>query len=298
MQCIKQGACTRLVTAHISLGDFQITAIQAGVYYPDGGCMFGVIPKDRWSGVVSVNEANRVRLSLNCYVVETGEHTVVIETGGGTRVDSDAALSGGLVAPFPLPELIAHAGIDPLRVDTVINSHLHWDHCGGNLTGRNGRSDLSFPHAKYYCSKGEWQHAHEMNPRDAISYDPRNFDSLVRSGRMELVEGMHEPVAGVRMQSAPGHTRDLRVVTVKSGADTFCFLSDLVPTTAHLLPGWSPAFDLFPLDSLNSKIKWLSKAAAERWKCGFAHDPKIAFGVVNKQFAMVEEVTFSEHEPV
>jgi glyoxylase-like metal-dependent hydrolase (beta-lactamase superfamily II) len=282
-------------STHISLGDFQITAIQAGVYYPDGGCMFGVVPKERWARALPPNEANRITLSLNSYVVETEEHTVVIETGGGARVDSDASVSGGLVSPFTLPELIARAGIDPLKVDTVINSHLHWDHCGGNTTSRNGRIEPSFPHAKYYCSKGEWQHAHELNPRDAVSYDPRNFDSLVRSGRMELVEDGYEPAPGMRMRSAPGHTRDLQVVTLESNAGTFCFFSDLVPTAAHLLPAWSPAFDLFPLDSLASKIKWLSKAAAGRWICAFAHDPKVAFGVVNKQFGLVKELTFDEH---
>src|SRR5581483_7156203 len=223
-------------------------------------------------------------------------HIVVIETGGGVRVDNVAAMNGGLVARFPLPELIARAGINPLKVDVVINSHLHWDHCGGNNIFRDGCFQPSFPNAKYYCSRGEWEHAREMNPRDAVSYDPRNFDLLVRSGQMELVGQVHEPAPGIRMQNAPGHTRDLQVVTVDSGTGTFCFLSDLVPTTAHLLPGWGSAFDLYPLDSVASKIRWLSKAAADPWVYGFAHDPSIAFAAINKRFELAEKVTFGQDD--
>jgi glyoxylase-like metal-dependent hydrolase (beta-lactamase superfamily II) len=283
---------TQLDYARISLGGFRITAIQTGVYYPDGGCVFGVIPKDRWTKVLTANDANRVALNLNSYVVETGFHTVVIDTGGGARVDPDAPVSGGLVAPSSLPDLLAQVGIDPLKVDAVINSHLHWDHCGGNIADRHDSAGPAFPNASYYCSKGEWQHAHEMNPRDAISYDPGQFDPLVRSGRMQLVAADYEPVPGVRMCGAPGHTRDMQVVTAESEGSTFCFFADLIPTTAHLQPGWIAAFDLFPLDSLDSKVKWLSMAAQGRWKCGFAHDPKVAFGVVNKRFALAEQFTF------
>lgn len=254
--------------------------------------MFGVVPRQHWAQVFPPNEANRIALSLNCYVIETGEHTVVIDTGGGARVANDAPLSGGLIAPHPLPELMAQDGIDPLKADVVINSHLHWDHCGGNNLSQNGRTTPSFPNAKYYCSRGEWEHAHEMNPRDAVSYDPRNFDSLVRSGQMELVREVHEPLPGIRMQTAAGHTRDLQLVTAESNGNTFCFLSDLVPTRAHLLPGWSPAFDLYPLDLVRNKTTWLSKAAAGHWTCGFAHDPTVAFAAVNKRFGLLEEQTF------
>jgi glyoxylase-like metal-dependent hydrolase (beta-lactamase superfamily II) len=266
------------------------------MYYPDGGCMFGVVPKERWARIFPPNDANRIALSLNCYVAQSAGYTVVIDTGGGNRREANAPTCGGLDAPIPIMQLLGMAGIDPLRVDVVINSHLHWDHCGGNTTGGDHAGEPSFPNAQYYCAKAEWQHAQEMNPRDAVSYDPRNFHSLVQNGRMHLVaEDSHEVAPGIRMQRAPGHTRDLRLVTIHAAGGTFCFLSDLVPTTAHLLPGWSPAFDLFPLDTLSSKVTWISKAAAERWICGFAHDPKVAFGVISKQFGLANATGFAEH---
>ena len=280
--------------ARVSVGSSRITAIKTGVYYPDGGCLFGVIPRERWSKVLAPDERNRVELGLNCYVVETSSHTVVIDTGAGCNLDPNARPAGGFHAPAPLPELLRGLGINPLQVDVVINSHLHWDHCGGNGIVRDGAFRASFPNATYYCAKGEWEHAQEMNPRDAISYDPGHFDMLVQTGQMQLVEGDFEPIPQVRMCAAPGHTRDMRVVTAKSEGRTFCFFSDLVPTTRHLQPGWIAAFDLYPLDSLSSKAKWLSQAAGSAWLCGFSHDPVTAFGVIDKRFAMLQAIDFKQ----
>lgn len=277
--------------SQLTLGSFRITRIQAGTYYPDGGCLFGVVPKDRWAGILPPNDANRIPLSLNCYVVETGDHTVLVETGGGIGVDPNAPTTGGLVAPLSLPELLDGAGLDPSKVDVVINSHLHWDHCGGNTTSRGGRIAAAFPQARYYCAQGEWEHARELHPRDSVSYDSRNFAPLLRSGQMELISGDCEPVPGVRMHSAPGHNRDLQIVTAESAGRTFCFFSDLVPTAAHLQPGWIAAFDLFPLESLASKMKWLARAASERWICGFSHDPRVGFAVIDKHYSVVEDLT-------
>jgi glyoxylase-like metal-dependent hydrolase (beta-lactamase superfamily II) len=282
-------------SASVSLGSTRITAIKAGEYYPDGGCLFGVIPKDRWSKVLPSNEANRVALNLNCYLIETGTHIVLLDTGGGSKLNFKASLTGGLHAPVSVPDLLRQLGIDPLRVDVVINTHLHWDHCGGNGTVCQGAFEPNFPNATYYCSEGEWQHAQEMNPRDAISYDPAQFDPLIQTGQMQLVAGDFEPVPHIKMWTAPGHTRDMQVVTAESNSRTFCFFSDLIPTTRHLQPGWIPAFDLYPLDSLSSKAKWLTQAAQDAWICGFPHDPVTAFGVVDGQFILTQTIDFSGH---
>src|SRR5258706_360591 len=78
-----------------------------------------------------------------------------------------------------------------------------------------------------------------------------------------------EIVPGVKTHLAPGHNRDMMVVTASSAGRTFCFLSDLVPTTTHLTPTWIAAFDLFPLDSIATKTTWLGRAADENWICGY-----------------------------
>jgi glyoxylase-like metal-dependent hydrolase (beta-lactamase superfamily II) len=262
----------------IALGDWDITLIRDSTYWWDGGVIFGVVPKTLWSRKARPDESNRIPLGFNCYVIRTGDHTVLIETGGGDKMDARARERMKLPAVAePLPEVIARAGLDPESIDIVINSHLHWDHCGGNTMMGPGGPRPAFPRARYFAPRGEWEHGHERLIRDSISYIDANYDPLVETGQMQLVEGDYEVIPGVWMRRAPGHTRDLNVVTAESGGKTFCFLSDLVPTAAHLQPTWFPAFDLYPLETIESKFRWLTSACQGEWICGFAHDPEIDF---------------------
>ena len=135
----------------------------------------------------------------------------------------------------------------------------------------------AFPRAHYYASRGEWNHAHERHVRDSGSYIDANYDPLVESGQMTLVEGDHEVAPGVWMRRAPGHNRDMMVVTAESGGRTFCFFSDLIPSAAHVPPTWVAAFDLDPILAIDNKVRWLGAAADGHWQCAFAHEPKLAF---------------------
>jgi glyoxylase-like metal-dependent hydrolase (beta-lactamase superfamily II) len=263
------------------LGDFEITLVRPAVYWWDGGAMFGVVPKTLWSRKIAADELNRIPLGFNCYLIRTGGHTVLIETGCGDKMPALARERMRLgPEPEDLREAIVAAGIDPESIDIVINSHLHWDHCGGNTVLRGGRPAAAFPRARYFAPRGEWKQAHERLARDGISYIDANYDPLVDAGRMTLVEEDCEIVPGIRMERAPGHNRDMCVVTASSGGRTFCFLSDLVPSAAHLQPTWVAAFDLYPLETIEQKRKWLARAAAEEWVCGFGHDVNAAFALV------------------
>jgi len=264
--------------AGLALGSFEIHLIREGVYHWDGGAMFGVVPKTLWSRKTPADEQNRVPLAFNCYLIRADEHHILIETGGGDKHDPRSRERMGLPAEArPLPDIVAEAGFDPERIDLVLNSHLHWDHCGGNTILCDGAARAAFSRATYYASRSEWEHAHLRLSRDRISYIDANYDPLVETGRMRLVGPDTEVVPGIRMIAAPGHNRDMMVITAESGGAKFCFLSDLVPTTAHLHPTWVAAFDLYPLESIENKTKWLGEAAAGGWHCGFGHDPEIAF---------------------
>ena len=261
-----------------SVGDFQITLVRAGAYHWDGGALFGVVPKTLWGRLLPADERNLVPLGFNCYVVETGKHTVLIETGGGDKMETRARQRMKLPEQLdPLPEIIAREGVDPERIDIVINSHLHWDHCGWNTRIENGVVRPMFPRATYYTRRKEWEHAHDRHPRDSVSYIDANYDPLVESGQMKLLDGDGEIVPGVGVHLAAGHNRDMMLVTAERGGETFCFFSDLVPTTAHLTPTWVAAFDLYPLESIDTKIHWLGRAARENWICGLGHDCQTAF---------------------
>ena len=264
----------------VTVGDFRISRILAGTYWWDGGAIFGVVPKTLWSRKFAADDLNRIHLAFNCYLIETGNHTVLVETGVGDKVDERARERMKIPQPEPLPDIVARHGFDPESIDIVINSHLHFDHCGGNTIVKDGRAVPAFPRARYISSRGEWRHAHERLSRDSISYIDANYDPLVESGQMTLLEGDCEVAPGVRMCRAPGHNRDMMVVLAASGGQTFCFLSDLVPTAAHLQPTWVAAFDLYPLETIENKQRWLAEAASGKWWCAFAHDPGVPFAWV------------------
>jgi glyoxylase-like metal-dependent hydrolase (beta-lactamase superfamily II) len=276
----------------VTVGDFEVTLIRDSVYWWDGGALFGVVPKTLWGRKHVSDELNRVAFGFNCYLIRTGEHTILVETGLGDKLDARARERMRVPAETePLPSVIAHHGFDPETIDIVINSHLHWDHCSGNTVVKGDRAVPAFPRARYFASRGEWEHAHERLIRDSISYIDANYDPLVESGQMTLVDGDFEVIPGVWMRRAPGHNRDMMTITAASGGKTFCFLSDLAPTAAHTQPSWVAAFDLYPLQAIETKIKWFAEAAAGGWICGFGHDPKLDFARISvyekTQFAAV-----------
>ena len=170
----------------MTLGDFELTALSDGIYYLDGGAFFGIVPKVLWSKRVPFDADNRVPTGLNSVLVRTGDKNVLIETGVGNKLAEKMARIYG--QPAKLLGNLGGAGVSPDDIDIVINSHLHFDHCGWNTIGQEDKLVPTFPKAKYYVQEGEWKHAHE-NQRDSVSYLHENYDPLVENGRMQLVRG-------------------------------------------------------------------------------------------------------------
>jgi glyoxylase-like metal-dependent hydrolase (beta-lactamase superfamily II) len=169
-------------------------------------------------------------------------------------------------------------------VDAVINTHLHYDHCGWNtVRDQAGRILPSFPRARYYVQRREWEHARKQHERDRVSYLTENYDPLVESGQMTLLEGDRELLPGISVEVFPGHTRGLQVVLMRSEGETACYVSDLMPTHWHIKPSWVMGFDLFPLESIDNKHRLLERAVRERWLLVFTHDPEHAWGYVEQQ---------------
>jgi len=269
--------------AAVAVGDFRIARILDHVHRWDGGTFFGVVPKTLWSRKSPADELNRIAVAFNCYLIQGRGHTILVETGCGDKPDEKMRERMSLpLDAAPLTEILSGQGFDPGSIDMVINSHLHWDHCGGNtiLDGTSARP--AFPGARYFASRGEWEHAHERLSRDGISYNDLNYDPLVASGQMTLLDGDSEVSSGIWMRRAPGHNRDMCVITVESGGETFCFFSDLVATTNHTQPTWVMAFDLFPLETIESRHRWLGAAADGNWICGFSHEVEMGFARIRR----------------
>ncbi len=278
-----------MTTERIRLGDFDIFGLREGFFRLDGGAMFGVVPKNLWEKVSPADSENRIRLGLNSLLVKTPEALVLVETGIGTKSDQKFAGIYGLdLRPGLVPALEA-AGFRAGDVDFVINSHLHFDHCGGNTRrAEAGRLAPTFPRARYVIQKGEWEAATHPNERDRASYLADNFVPLREAGLLDLVDGDREVTPGIEVVVSPGHTRRHQSVVVRSAGQTLYFLGDLVPTAAHVRLAYIMSYDLYPLETLDTRKRLYEQAAAGGWLLGFVHDPIHFFGRIRKTDARYE----------
>jgi glyoxylase-like metal-dependent hydrolase (beta-lactamase superfamily II) len=268
----------------LTLGDFELSIFSDGTYPLDGGAFFGVIPKVMWSRKVTADERNYVQAGLNSLLIRTGKQTVLVETGMGNKLSERMIKFYG--QPAKLLANLSAAGIAPEDIDIVINTHLHFDHCGWNtVRGKDGKIAPTFPRAKYYAPEGEWQYARRPSERDAISYISENYDQLVESGQMTLLKGGEQIVPGISVKTFPGHTAHMQAVIVESRGRTACYISDLIPTTAHIDLTWGMSFDLYPLQTIESKKQYYAKAIPEKWLTVFTHDPKVPWAFVEKDDA-------------
>ena len=265
----------------LTLGDFELIAVSDGIYRLDGGAFFGVVPKVMWEKKVKADAQNYVPVGLNSVVVRTGKQTILIETGIGNKLPERLVKIFG--QPAKLLDNLAAAGVAPDDIDIVINTHLHFDHCGWNTVRKGDRAIATFPKAKYYVQEGEWQHAQEQHVRDAVSYISDNYNPLIESGQMELLHGDREIVPGVSVRVFPGHTAHMQAVVVTSGGKTACYISDLMPTSVHLDLTWLMAFDLYPLETINSKRRYYAQALPERWLTVFTHDDAVPWAYVEQE---------------
>ena len=261
-----------------TLGDFELTVVSDGTYLLDGGAFFGVIPKTMWSKKVTPDEQNRLDVGLNSLLVRTGDKNILIETGIGNKLPEK--LVQIYKQPAKLLDNLHAAGLAPEDIDIVINTHLHFDHCGWNTVRHDGTIVPTFPRAKYYAPEGEWEYARHPSERDAISYISDNYDPLVQSGQMTLLKGGEEIVPGISVKTFPGHTAHMQAVIIESAGHTACYISDLIPTAAHIAITWGMSFDLYPLQTIESRKKYYAQAIPEKWLTVFTHDDKTPWGYV------------------
>jgi glyoxylase-like metal-dependent hydrolase (beta-lactamase superfamily II) len=274
-------AVSDLVRGRASVGDFELTLCTDGTYVLDGGAMFGVVPKTLWQKRIPADEENRILLGLNTTVVRTGRHTVVIETGIGNKQSAKMREIHG--NQELLPASLAAAGVRVEEVDIVINSHLHFDHCGWNTTLHpDGSVTPTFPHARYFAHAGEVSHGHLQLDRDRVSYLSPNYDPLIASGQMTLLttEGIRdnaEIVPGISVELFPGHTAQMLGIHIESkshggAAEHACYIADLIPTAHHLDPTWVMGYDLDPLSCIEQRKRFYQRAIPENWLVLFTHD--------------------------
>jgi glyoxylase-like metal-dependent hydrolase (beta-lactamase superfamily II) len=260
------------------LGRWRIHAIQAGGQRLDGGAMFGVVPKMLWERRIPADERNRIQLGMRCLLIEHDVGLVLIDNGAGNKetekfYDIYGVDNAATPGPTQLEAGLADLGFTVNDIALVIDSHLHFDHAGGNTTrGADGTVRPTFPNARYVMQKGEYHYATHTNERTAGSYFPHNFVPLVEAGLVDFIDGDAEIVTGIRGVPTPGHTPHHQSLLIDGGSERALFIADLVPTTAHLPLPWIMGYDVEPLVTLETKRRILPQAVAEDWLVVFEHD--------------------------
>jgi glyoxylase-like metal-dependent hydrolase (beta-lactamase superfamily II) len=281
-----------------SIGSWTVHAIQAGGQKLDGGAMFGVVPKPLWERRIPADERNRIPLGMRCLLIEHDVGLVLIDSGAGNKetdkfYDIYGIENAGREGPTALEDGIRAAGHRPEDVALVINTHLHFDHGGGNTyRDVDGTIRLALPNARYVVQAGEYHYATHTNERTAASYFPHNFVPVHEAGRYDLVEGEREIVPGIRVLPTPGHVPYHQSILIESRGEAALYLGDLVPTSAHLPLPWIMGYDVEPLVTLETKRRILRRAMDEGWLVVFEHDAERAWGRVGhdgKAYALVND---------
>jgi glyoxylase-like metal-dependent hydrolase (beta-lactamase superfamily II) len=260
----------------MQFGDYRVEVVPDAEFRLDGGAMFGVVPRALWSRVAPPDEENRVRLNMNCLYVEAAGERVLIETGIGDKFSTRQAEMYGVRRERPLRDSVRTlTGCAPEEITIVVNTHLHFDHAGGNTTLDEGGCVVpTFPNARYFVSRSEFEHAEGPHERDRASYLPENWRPLAESGQLELKPDSYEVVPGLTLETVPGHSRTMQCVRLERGGRTLYGFADLVPTRAHVPLAWIMGYDLYPVETLEAKRRLLPRAAREGWLCLFYHDPE------------------------
>jgi glyoxylase-like metal-dependent hydrolase (beta-lactamase superfamily II) len=269
----------------LRVGKFQIYGLRDGFFCLDGGAMFGVIPKTLWEKKYPADEYNRIRLGLNSILIRSENKNILVETGIGTHLDSKFNEIYSLdLHPGLVKTLKEKMDLEKEDIDCVINTHLHFDHCGGNtFINGSGKIVPTFPHAEYIIQKGEWEAACHPTPRDRPSYLEKFFRPLEEHNQLHLVEGDTQIIEGVEVLLAPGHTAFHQCVKVESEGEVLFFLGDMVPTSGHVGLPYIMSYDLFPVKTMLNKEKFYRLAQEKDWTMAFNHDPEFFFGKIEEK---------------
>lgn len=281
----------------MKLGDYELSAARDGTFRLDGGAMFGIVPKSLWSKIDPADHRNRILIALNPLLVRTGSHNVLIDTGlgdtRGRKFDDLYDVNCGM-----LLDSLNALGTPPEKIDTVILTHLHFDHSGGAVRHLdNGEIRTAFPNALFIAQRDEWEDAHKTNEVTKGSYCTKDLDVIQSCGQLELVEGNTEVLPGIRLLVTGGHTRSHQMILIESGGQTCIFWGDLIPTAAHVNMAYIMSYDLYPVDTFEQKKIWIQRVIECEWTAYFEHDPRTTFAKLKSAGKRVNVEPFPTTQP-
>ena len=263
----------------LKLGSTSISIVTDGSYLIDGGSVFGPVPKAEWEQHMKPDRKNRIRLGLNCLLIQLPDMNILVDTGAGSKRTDKLKDTYGLNGNKLLRGL-KKSGLTARDIDIVVLTHLHFDHGGGcTKLDRSGKAIPTFPRAKYMVQKSCWEEANTPNERAQQAYHPDDFVPLEENGVLEFLEGDTEIGPGVTTKVTNGHSDGHQIVLVERGGERIAYLADLIPTPYHVPLTHISATDQTPNDTLEQKRELVEMVADGGWLIVFGHaiDPSAAY---------------------
>lgn len=267
----------------IRLGDWEVGGFIERRFALDGGTMFGVVPRMMWEKLIPPDAANRVAMQANLFLIKTGSHVVLLDTGLGDALSNFDARLYDPRGPSHIHESLGALGVHPNEVTHLIFTHLHTDHSNGAFVGNPDDPGLRFRNAEYFVQRDEWEDATHPDERTGAVYIQHRLRKLDESGRLHLLDGDTDILPGIHVVKTGGHTRGHQGVRVIHQGQRFFYYADIIPSRFHLKGPYVAAVDLFPMDTMKAKKALLAEALDDRTTIGFDHDTEIIFGRLVKK---------------
>lgn len=268
----------------MKFGDYQCYAVEMGDFLLDGGAMFGIVPKVLWNSKIPADENNRIPLKGRALLISGNNKNILVDTGCGSKFDPRLQSIYGITSEPPEPDtLLRPFGLTRYDITDVILTHLHFDHAGGATFLQNNEAVPSYPNARYYVSKKQWDWAQSPSQRDRASYFPENYLPLMERKQLTLIgSDLISPIDDIRFIQSDGHTPGQLIPVIESDETTLCYCGDLIPTSAHIPVPWHMGYDNTPLTLLEEKQQLLATASENKWFLFFEHDPVVACATVKQ----------------
>ncbi len=258
----------------MKIGNYEVFSLDAGSFSLDGGAMFGVVPWVFWSRTNPPDERQRIRLATRCWLIKGNGRTILVDDGNGTKWS--AKLKDIYNLDYRNADLVSslrQAGVTPSGITDVILTHLHFDHAGGSTTMEYGKLVPTFPNARYYVQRNQWELSQNPSEKDRGSFMRDDYMPLMEHGVLELVDGEFEIFPGIELLVTNGHTNSQQLPKISDGKTTMLFCCDLLPTTSHVPWPYVMAYDVRPLVTIEEKKKIIGRAYEEKWILYLEHDP-------------------------
>lgn len=264
------------------IADLEIELLCDGIAFVDAGGPFGLVPRVLYAPYFAPDEENRVAQSLTCMLLRSEGKTILIDTGLGPKLSEKESARWGLDrSAGDLDAGLSRLGVEPEQIDIVIDSHLHWDHCGGNTVNGPQGPQPHFPNAEYLVQRTEWSQASQPDARTRGTYFEENFAPLLAGGRLRLLQGDERITRHVRCVVTPGHTRAHQSVLLQAGSWRGLFVADMASYAVHMAKtAWLTAYDVLPLENIRTKERWQRWALERDAWLFFQHDPYLPVGML------------------